>query len=115
MTRAKKNDPEKNTPEHVLFQTLPISIELFPFSCLPKLSIRVRCRGRTEGKDITELVGTKKITELSFFDISRVLLFLLLFFLSPGVSIDSSWELKTRGNERYHWRGAPGWPSQLSV
>lgn len=98
-------------PQLSIYCFRPFQLQLnffFPFSCLPKLSTKVRCRGRTKGKDI-ELVGTKKILcrVLLFFGISRV----LLFFLSPGVSIDSSWELKTKGKERKHWRGVPGWLS----
>lgn len=72
MTSAKKNDTEKNTTEHVLFQAL----EFFPFSCLPD---GVRYRGRTEGKDIIELVGTKKIIELSFFDVRCFVIYVVIF------------------------------------
>lgn len=87
MTSAKKNDPEKPTTEHVLFQALPVLTEFSLFSCLLKFLARVRCKGKTEGKDIMELVGPQKIRELSFFDTNEC------FFFSPGDSIDSSWEL----------------------
>lgn len=86
MTSAKKNDTEKNTTEHVFF----LALEFFPFSCLPDGG---RYRGRTEGKDTIELVGTKEIIELSFFDIRRCFVMYVVIF-----SFLLEWTLVLLGN-----------------